>query len=55
MNVNHTNAIVQATVKKDPITTALKVLSAIYLIMNIIRLGKELTRKDIETRKTSSK
>jgi hypothetical protein len=47
MNINNINRIMETTPKKDTITTTvLKVLSAVYLIMNIIRLGKELTKKD---------
>ncbi|WP_160111986.1 hypothetical protein [Aquimarina sp. AU58] len=46
MNANNINQIIENTSKKDPVTTVLKVLSAVYLVMNIIRLGKELTKKD---------
>ncbi len=40
------NKVIENTSKKDSITTILKVLSAVYLVMNIVRLGKELTKKD---------
>ncbi len=40
------NRIIENASNKDTITTVLKVLSAVYLVMNIVRLGKELTKKD---------
>ncbi len=46
MNINNINRAMEATPKKDVVTTVLKVLSAVYLVMNIIRLGKELKKKD---------
>ena len=46
MNVNNVNRIIESTPKKDTVNTALKVLSAVYLVMNIIKLGKELIKKN---------
>ncbi|WP_298547657.1 hypothetical protein [uncultured Aquimarina sp.] len=42
------NRMLENTSNKDTITTVLKVHSAVYLVMNIVRLGKELTKKDKE-------
>ncbi|WP_155839679.1 hypothetical protein [Aquimarina latercula] len=39
------NRVIENASKKDVITTVLKVLSAVYLVMNIVRLGKELNKK----------
>ncbi|WP_155839649.1 hypothetical protein [Aquimarina latercula] len=46
MNRNNLNRIIESTPKKDTVNTVLKVLSAVLLVMNIIKLGKELTKKD---------
>jgi hypothetical protein len=50
MNANTINRVIEGTSKKDTITTVLKVLSAVYLVMNIVRLGKELAKKDEKER-----
>lgn len=50
MNASNINGIMRGTPKKDTITTVIKVLSAVYLIMNIVRLGKELTKNNKEER-----
>lgn len=42
------NRVIENTSNKDTITTVLKVLSAVYLVMNIVRLGKELSGKKSE-------
>jgi len=44
MNANNVNKMPEGTSKKDGITTVLKILSVVYLVMNIARLGRELAR-----------
>ncbi len=39
------NKILGNTSEKDTITTVLKIVSAVYLVMNTIRLGMELQEK----------
>ena len=46
MNVSNVNRTIESIPKKDTVNTVLKVLSAVLLVMNIIKLGKELTKKD---------
>lgn len=46
MNTSNVNRIIEGTPKKDAVNTVLKVLSAVLLVMNIIKLGKELTKKN---------
>lgn len=48
------NKILDNTSEKDTITTVLKIVSAVYLIMNTIRLGMELQEK-IKKRKQTKK
>ncbi|WP_027392964.1 hypothetical protein [Aquimarina latercula] len=45
MNQFKMNKILGNTSEKDTITTVLKIVSAVYLVMNTIRLGMELQEK----------
>ncbi|WP_027393517.1 hypothetical protein [Aquimarina latercula] len=45
------NKILGNTPEKDTITTVLKIVSAVYLVMNTIRLGIDLHEKIIKKSK----
>lgn len=49
------NRVIENTSKKDSITTVLKVLSAVYLVMNIVRLGIKLHEKIVKKQRANRK
>ncbi len=49
------NKILRNTAEKDTITTILKIVSAVYLVMNTIRLGMELQEKIVKKKQAKSK
>ncbi len=46
MDAKNIYQIIEKTPQKDTLTTTIKVLSTVYLVMRIIKLGKELTQKE---------